>query len=147
VDKSLLDTDILSEIHKAHDKALVAKATEYRELFACYTFSSITVMETVRGLHAAKKLAKLAQFLASLSGEEVLPFTRSTAELAGKIDADLQATGLPIGRADPMIAATAIEHHLVLVTGNTNHFSRIQTLGYPLQLDNWRSGSPATQTP
>jgi len=37
-----------------------------------------------------------------------------------------------------MIAATAIEHDCVLVTGNTQHFARIQALGYPLQLDNWR---------
>ena len=37
-----------------------------------------------------------------------------------------------------MIAATAIEHALVLVTGNVEHFARIQSLGYPLALDNWR---------
>jgi predicted nucleic acid-binding protein len=37
-----------------------------------------------------------------------------------------------------MIAATAIEHGLELVTGNTTHFQRVQQLGYPLTLVNWR---------
>lgn len=54
-------------------------------------------------------------------------FTSSIADLAGSVD------------ADSMIAATAIEHNLVLVTGNTKHFERIQELGCPLRLDNWRS--------
>jgi len=40
--------------------------------------------------------------------------------------------------ADPMIAALAIEHGLDLITGNTAHFQRIQKLGYPLSLVNWR---------
>ena len=40
--------------------------------------------------------------------------------------------------ADPMIGAIAIEQGLGLVTGNTTHFQRIQQLGYPLTLANWR---------
>ena len=104
----------------------------------CFTFSSVTVMEVVRGYYLAGRLEKLSEFLASLADHEVLAFSESTAELAGKIDADLLRTGQPIGRADPMIAATAIEHDLFLVTGNTKHFERVQTLGYPLRLENWR---------
>ena len=40
--------------------------------------------------------------------------------------------------ADPLIAAIALQAQLPLVTGNTKHFARIQDLGYPLQLANWR---------
>jgi tRNA(fMet)-specific endonuclease VapC len=36
------------------------------------------------------------------------------------------------------IAAIALEHGLELVTGNTAHFQRVQQLGYPLTLANWR---------
>jgi tRNA(fMet)-specific endonuclease VapC len=36
------------------------------------------------------------------------------------------------------ITAIAIENNLILVTGNTKHYQKIQSLGYPLQLDNWR---------
>jgi predicted nucleic acid-binding protein len=37
-----------------------------------------------------------------------------------------------------MIAALAIRHGLVLITGNIEHYQRIQALGYPLKIDNWR---------
>jgi tRNA(fMet)-specific endonuclease VapC len=51
---------------------------------------------------------------------------------------ELDRTGQPIGTADSMIAAIALEHGLELVTGNTAHFPRVQQLGYPLGLANWR---------
>ena len=51
---------------------------------------------------------------------------------------DLDGTGQGIGLADPMIAAIALNQGLELVTGNTAHFQRIQRLGYPLTLVNWR---------
>jgi tRNA(fMet)-specific endonuclease VapC len=70
--------------------------------------------------------------------EEVLDFDRPAAELAGRIAGDLERVGRPIGVADPMIAAIALIHGLELVTGNTAHFQRIQQLGYPLTLANWR---------
>jgi tRNA(fMet)-specific endonuclease VapC len=59
--------------------------------------------------------------------------------LAGKIAGELQRIGQPIGIPDSMIAAIALEHRLELVTGNTPHFQRIQQLGYPLTLANWRT--------
>jgi len=62
----------------------------------------------------------------------------SSAESAGRIYADLNRTGQPIGRADPMIAAIAIQQGLTLVTGNLSHYQRIKDLGYELKLDNWR---------
>jgi tRNA(fMet)-specific endonuclease VapC len=37
-----------------------------------------------------------------------------------------------------MIAAIAILQGLELVTGNTAHYQRVQHLGYPLVLANWR---------
>jgi predicted nucleic acid-binding protein len=138
VSKSLLDTDILSEILKNRNPLVAARATAYRSSFGHYTISCITVMEVVCGYKRALKLDLLNTFLARLASVEVLPFSTGTAELAGLIDADLQSSGQIIGRADPMIAAIAIEHRLTLVTGNTDHFSRITDLGYELQLDNWR---------
>jgi tRNA(fMet)-specific endonuclease VapC len=32
-----------------------------------------------------------------------------------------------------------LQHSLELVTGNTAHYQRIQGLGYPLVLHNWRA--------
>ncbi len=81
---------------------------------------------------------RIAQFRSSIVGEEILTFQVTTADLAGHIFADLELTGQPIGRIDPMIAAVALENDLVLVTGNTAHYQRVQQLGYRLKLDNWR---------
>lgn len=137
MNRSLLDTDTLSAINKAYNRQLLATAERYLATYGLFTFSSVTVMEVVRGYYLAAKLERLREFMAGLTDHEVLPFNESTAELAGKIDADLLRTGQPIGRADPMIAATAIEHDLDLVTGNVKHFDRIRAIGYPLRLENW----------
>ena len=68
----------------------------------------------------------------------MIVFDQPAAELAGRLSADLERAGLVNGLADPMIAAVALDCNLELVTGNTAHFQRIQQLGYPLILANWR---------
>jgi predicted nucleic acid-binding protein len=138
VNKALLDTDILSEVLKGIDPNVVRNATAYRAAFGRYTVSVISVMEIVRGLHKKGGRRRLQRFLAALASEEVLPLDQPAAELAGRIAGELDGVGQPIGRADPMIAAIALDRALELVTGNTAHFQRIQQLGYPLTLVNWR---------
>jgi toxin FitB len=49
-------------------------------------------------------------------GKRVLPITQAIAERWGVLDAQRQAAGQPLSIADGMIAATAIEHDLTLVT-------------------------------
>jgi tRNA(fMet)-specific endonuclease VapC len=138
LNKSLIDTDIFSEITKALNSTVVAHATAYRKAFSRYTISAITLMEVVRGYQKKQAVRQLQHFLTSTAAEEVIPFDRPTAELAGRITGDLERTGQPIGVSDPMIAAIAIHHGLELVTGNAAHFQRVQQLGYPLILVNWR---------
>jgi len=81
---------------------------------------------------------KIVALLANVASEEVLDFCQPAAEMAGRIWGDLERTGQPIGLADPMIAALALVHRPELVTGNTSDFQRVQNLGYPLTLVNWR---------
>jgi len=138
MNKALLDTDILSEILKAKNAGVVAKAIKYKEGFGQFTISVITVMEIVKGLHKVGRADALKKFLGGLRGIEIISFNESSSIIAGRMFADLENTGQPIGRADPMIAAIAIEHDLTLVTGNTTHYERLQKLGYSLKLDNWR---------
>jgi tRNA(fMet)-specific endonuclease VapC len=138
VNKSLLDTDILSEIGKGIDPNVARNATVYRNAFGRYTLSVVSVMEVVRGFQKKQNARRLQAFAASLPSMEVLLLTESAAVLAGQIAGELERLGRPIGIADAMIAAIALEHGLELVTGNTAHFQRIQQLGYPLTLTNWR---------
>ena len=91
-----------------------------------------------QGIPESPAAPRLHAFMASIASEEVFPLDTVAAELAGRITGDLDRIGQPIGRADPIIAAIAIDQGLELVTGNTAHYQRIQQLGYPLTLVNWR---------
>ncbi len=139
--KALLDTDILSEIMRAHNANVVAHAIAYKAIYKHLTISSITVMEIVKGMHKMGRSKALNLFLQGIENSHVLSFDQSSAEIAGRIYSDLESTGQPIGRADVMIAAIALEKELTLVTGNTRHYEYIQTLGYPLIIENWREAS------
>lgn len=138
MDKALLDTDIFSEILKGVNRNVVAQATAYRAIFRRYTISAITVVEIVKGLHKARRDRQLQLFLEGLTSVDILTLDTPSAIVAGRIYSDLERTGQPIGRADPLIAAIALQNNLILVTGNQDHYQRIQALGYALQLANWR---------
>lgn len=120
------------------DLHVIAKEIAYIAIFGQFTTSVITITEIVKGLHKIHREDRIQQFMAGLSDVELLTFDVNSAELAGRIYADLEGTGQTIGRADAMIAAIALHHDLTLVTGNLSHYRRIQSLGYNLKLDNWR---------
>jgi tRNA(fMet)-specific endonuclease VapC len=138
MNKALLDTDIDSEILRAVNATVIGHATAYRRAYGRLILSVITVMEMVKGFQQVQQPQKIAPLLAHAGSEDVLEFDQPAAELAGRIWGDLERTGQPIGLADPMIAAIALTNSLELVTGNTTHYQRIQQLGYPLTLVNWR---------
>ncbi len=135
----LLDTDILSEVLKGIDRVVSSQATSYRKEYGYYTTSAVTVTEIVKGFQRLGRDDRAKQFVAALGKDEVLPLDRELAVIAGRIYGELERSGQPIDRADPMIAGIAIHHRLKLVTGNTKHFERIVELGFPLSLEDWRS--------
>ena len=136
--KVLLDTDIYSEVIKAVNPTVTQNAITYRQKNGVLTLSAITVMEIVRGFQQNQSVRRFQDFLTAVASEEVLIFDQPAAELAGRIEGELVRVGRPIGMADTMIAAIALTHGLELFTGNTAHFQRVQQLGYPLMLVNWR---------
>ena len=136
--KSLLDTDILSEVLKGRNPIVATYKTAYLRDFGYFTTSVVNVMEVVRGFQRIQSESRIQQFLATLANAEVLILDRDAAESAGRIHGDLERIGQTNGFADSAIAAIALQHDLTLVTGNTVHYQRIQALGYNLQLDNWR---------
>jgi tRNA(fMet)-specific endonuclease VapC len=95
-------------------------------------------MEAVKGFHKQGREERIQNFLSLLPSVELLTLDVESSELAGRIYADLERAGQTIGIADTLIAAIALRNDRVLVTGNTSHYQRIQTLGYDLQLANWR---------
>ncbi|WP_437826693.1 type II toxin-antitoxin system VapC family toxin [Sorangium sp. So ce1153] len=136
--KALLDTDILSEVTKAKNPAVVERARTYIAIYGRFTFSVVSVMEIVSGYSYRQAEEKTRRFLEMAHRSEVLLLDGTAAELAGRILADLRRAGTPIGVPDTMIAATAIHRGLPLVTGNASDYARVQSAGYPLLVENWR---------
>ncbi|WP_372627103.1 type II toxin-antitoxin system VapC family toxin [Arsukibacterium sp.] len=64
---------------------------------------------------------------------QIIPFEANAARIAADIRADLEQQGRMIGPLDNLIGASAIAVGAILVTRNTNEFSRIAGL----VVENW----------
>ena len=67
-------------------------------------------------------------FLQFLRGVRVLPLTRPIMRRFARIRGELRRNGNLIRDPDLLIAATALQHDLVLATRNRHHFERIPGL-------------------
>ncbi|MCJ8271342.1 MAG: type II toxin-antitoxin system VapC family toxin [Psychrosphaera sp.] len=63
----------------------------------------------------------------------VVGFGDKEAHCAAQVRANLELKGTPIGPCDTLIAGTALAHQAILVTHNTEEFSRVNKL----QLEDW----------
>ena len=68
-----------------------------------------------------------------LSNIEIKVFDSRSAESYGKIRAQLEKAGTPIGPLDTMIAGHAMSLGYTIVTNNTREFSRVDGLN----LEDW----------
>lgn len=138
MNKAIMDSTTLIDIQRGKHKRLVARATVYFKRYKKYTISIAGLIEMVVGFQTVGDEKSLQQFLQNTSELEVMPLTQNAAILTGRIYADLENAGKRIGFADTMTGAIAIDCGLPLATSNTEHFSRIHDLGYPLTLEDWR---------
>jgi tRNA(fMet)-specific endonuclease VapC len=142
--KVLLDTDIISEVYRGKDAVVWARADNHKRGHGVLHISTITEVEVARGWHQAGRPKSAEEFRLWVAAEcEALPLDSHVSWLAGEIAGALNRTGQGIGLADVCIAATAIRHGLVLVTGNIEHHDRVRAAGFELELDNWRQPAPA----
>jgi tRNA(fMet)-specific endonuclease VapC len=95
--------------------------------------SLITYGEIYDGIYRGRAPGQAERgFKAFLTAARVLPLTRPIMRRFARIRGDLRAQGLTIGDNDVMIAATALQHGLTLVSRNHAHFARIPGLNpYP----------------
>ena len=73
MNKSLLDTDTLSEIGKGKHAGIAAKAKAYRKAFGFYSFSTVSVLEIVRGYQKAQQFQRMHAFMAGISPRRGFP--------------------------------------------------------------------------
>jgi len=134
MDEALLDTDILSEVLKRKNQRVLVKARLYLATHQRLSFSAITFYEIIRGLYAKQSRRQVAAFLNTAGTSNIFAVDVPVLTRAGELWAQARADGHPHDDADLIIAATALEHRRVLVTGNTPHFAWISGL----RLEDWR---------
>ncbi len=130
----LLDTDTLSEILKQKHPLTVQRASAYLQQHQQFAFSSITRYEVVRGLKDKGAVRQLQQFATFCQHSLILAITDAILDRTADLWVASYQAGLPRNDADLIIAATALAHGRVLVTGNTTHFSWIPGL----VVEDWR---------
>ncbi len=96
-------------------------------------------MEILRGLHLKSSHAQISRAEASFArNREIVPRVLDY-RLAAEISGALSRRGTPIGVADPLIAACALNRNFALATGNLRHFGFVRDAGFPLRLEDWRA--------
>jgi len=128
--KYLLDTCVLSELIKpVPNPAVVAwvNARADSELFT----AAMVFAELHRGvtkLAVSRRKQDLTDWLATLQiafDKRVLPFTLQTAEHWAAMCAQAESVGKTIAAFDSIIAASAVENGLALVTRNIHDFASV----------------------
>ncbi len=137
----LLDTNIPSEIIRTQADARVNAWVLGQDEGALY-LSVITVGELRKGLTIlpmSKRRSRLQDWLENdllpLFKGRILPVTQAIADRWGALSGARQVAGRPLGMADGLIAATALEHSLVVVTRNVRDY---EDLGVSL-LNPWEA--------
>jgi len=95
--------------------------------------SSLTVFEILKGLRKKRLKGKEKVFQKEILKHKVFALDYAIMDSAATLLTDLKEKGTPIAHGDLFIAATALTHDLILVTNNTEHFSKVEGL----VLENW----------
>lgn len=124
----LVDTDVVVEWLGGREPTLSVLDDLRRSEIAISIVSHVEIREGV--INARDRRAAEQGYRRFLRGTRVLVLSRPVAERAAEIRADLRRRGLPVGTRtmDLLIAATAVEHDLELVTRNARHFRDIPEL-------------------
>jgi toxin FitB len=125
----LIDTNIPSELTRPKPDLRVSNWVEAQDNASLH-LSVVSVGELRKGfalLPPSKRRLQLEewfeQYLLPLFADRILPVTQSVSNRWGVLGAECQLRGTPLGTADGMIAATAIEHDLTIVTRNAKDFA------------------------
>jgi tRNA(fMet)-specific endonuclease VapC len=101
------------------------KATPAQQIIMCSVVKAEMWFGARRSQQPEETRAKQDEFFALF---ESVDFDDAAADHYSRIRADLATLGTPIGPNDVMIAAIALARNLILVTHNTNEFSRVRGL-------------------
>jgi predicted nucleic acid-binding protein len=124
----LLDTNVLSELRRKQPDTGVADWFAARPPMTLY-LSVLTLGEIRKGIAGATPPARrqalsdwLETALPAYFAGRILPVDGAVAQRWGRL---LAEAGRPLPAIDSLLAATAIEHNLVLVTRNIKDFAAL----------------------
>lgn len=125
----LFDTDCLSNILKKASSPLLIKKLESLPKGLQFT-TSINVSEIYFGAYRSRNQEKILKAYEDkvFPNVNILPFDTDSGKIYGRLKALLEKRGLLKNEPDLMIAAIAIQHDMILVTGNKRHFMNIPGL-------------------
>lgn len=125
----LLDTNVVSELTRPRVEPKVRNWIA-AQAFGALFFSVVSVGEMEKGFTTMSDLARRSRLEAWLERQllelfrgQVLPVTQAIAKRWGTFDGTRQMAGHPLSVPDGLIAATAFEHRLVVVTRNVKDFA------------------------
>jgi tRNA(fMet)-specific endonuclease VapC len=118
----LLDTNVVIAFFNGAKPVLERIQAEIDKI----ALSTLVIAELDYGAKASQKakenLEKLDRFVDIV---KVVPFDFECARTFGSIKSKLRKLGKPTGEMDALIAATAMVHKAILITGNKKHFENI----------------------
>jgi len=117
----LIDSDVLIWYARGNERAIAA----VNAIAECH-ISAVSYMELLQGCRTKAEL-KVVQKAFKSDVRDVLPLTQNISTLACQL-VEQYALSHSVHLADALIAATALSHGLVLLTGNDKHFSAIKGL-------------------
>jgi tRNA(fMet)-specific endonuclease VapC len=130
----LFDTDILSQLAKSRRPDTLMSRLGGTPLASQFT-SAINAAEIYYGIFRKEGLESLLRFYDDQVFPQltILPFDRESALIYGRLKSGLERSGRPRFEPDLQIAAIALRHRLIVVTGNVRHFAGIPGL----KVENW----------
>ena len=127
----LLNTNIISELVKRKPEASVTEWVEHTDESLLY-LSVLTLGEIRRGIATLPESRRRATLEAWLDKDlrarfedRVLPIDQEVADRWGLLTATARNSGIVLPVIDGLLAATALEHNLTLVTRDTGQIPSI----------------------
>jgi toxin FitB len=133
----LVDTNVISAVSPNRPASLVL--VEWMDAQSASLFLSVVTVAEVedgiaklrreRATRRGKDLARWLEAVLHLYGDRILGFDTPTARIAGRLSDRARGQGHAPGFADIIIAATAHQHSLTILSRNSKHF---EPLGVPV---------------
>ena len=126
----LLDTSVLSELVRKIPSDAVLAWLDRQDEETLY-LSVLTLGELEKGISKLRASARrdrlrtwLSRDLTARFADRLLPIDAQVAARWGTLTADAERRGVPVPVIDSLIAATALEHGVAVVTRNVTDFER-----------------------